>query len=184
MTGATRHPQKGVRPLAALRSDSQRRRGGPMPTTTAVTGESQAHQDAERGTGRLSVGFEGPAREDVLERSARLHDDVGRRLGALHDPVAGPVTSWSSDQLRVWGQRPWNQEGKQLPVVYYAAAGVAATFADFTVLSSWLTQISLVDGITVDGVTWDLTEATRAAVTERTRRGAVAAAVAKATVYA
>ncbi|WP_127128753.1 SIMPL domain-containing protein [Georgenia sp. SYP-B2076] len=155
-----------------------------MPATIAVTGQFLVRHDAERGTVRLSVALEGSSRDDVVERAARLHGEMGRQLGALHDPAAGPVTSWSSDQLRVWGQRPWNQEGRQLPVVYYAAAGVAATFVDVAVLSSWLTEISLLDGITVDGVTWGLTEDTLAAITDEARRGAIAAAAHKAAVYA
>ncbi|TRW42904.1 SIMPL domain-containing protein [Georgenia yuyongxinii] len=155
-----------------------------MPTTIAVTGEFEVRRAAERGTVRLSLGFEGPSREGVVQRCTRLHEKIGEGLSARHDPADGPVTEWSSDQLRVWGERPWNQEGTQLPVVFHAAAGASATFADFTALSAWLTEVSLVDGVTVEGVTWDLTEQTRAAVTEDARRGAVAAAVHKAGVYA
>ena len=50
------------------------------------------------------------------------------------------MTWWSSDQLPTWAQRPWNTEGKQLPLVHHAQVDVQAKFADFAALSRWITQ--------------------------------------------
>lgn len=158
-----------------------------MAITVTVAGESERRHPAERATVTLSVGFEGHKRDEVLARSARLHGEVVIQLGTLHSAEAfqlAPVVEWSTEQVRVWGQRPWSQTGEQLPIVFHSAASVSATFVDFAALSRWVGEVSLLDGITVNGVVWALSDATQHAVESAAQRDAVAAAVAKADVYA
>ncbi|WP_223690045.1 SIMPL domain-containing protein [Leifsonia poae] len=149
-----------------------------------VQGEYELHHPAERGTVRLTVTYEGESRDEVLALATQRHISLTAELRDIHHPQSGPVTWWASDQLRVWGERPWNQDGRQLPVVYHAQVGIDAKFSDLAALSDWVGVVSLLDGVAVNGITWSLTEARKQTLVQEARRRAVENAVAKATVYA
>ncbi|WP_426623658.1 SIMPL domain-containing protein [Leifsonia sp. McL0607] len=153
-------------------------------TIITVQGEYELTHPAERGAVRLSVSYEGEQREETLALTTLRHASLVSELRELHDPQTGPVTSWTSDQLRVWGDRPWSQDGRRLAPVYHAEVGIDVTFSEPTALSDWLSVVSMLDGVTIQGVTWTLTEARRQSITQEARRRAVENAVAKATVYA
>ncbi|MFP3464904.1 SIMPL domain-containing protein [Leifsonia sp. SIMBA_070] len=153
-------------------------------TIITVQGEYELRHPAERGAVRLRVSYEGPAREDVLALTTQRQLSLSAELRELHHPQSGPVTQWSSDQLRVWGERPWAADGSRQDVVHHAEIGIDALFSDLAALSDWVGVTSLLDGVTVDGVAWSLTEARRQSLTQEARRRAVENAVAKATVYA
>lgn len=153
-------------------------------TIITVQGEYELTHPAERGAVRLSVAYEGEERGETLALATQRHASLASELRELHNPQAGPVTAWASDQLRVWGDRPWNQDGRRLAPVYHAEVGMDVTFSDLTALSDWVGVVSLLDGVVIQGVTWSLTEARRQSITQEARRRAVENAVAKATVYA
>lgn len=155
-----------------------------VPTIITVSGEAELRHSPERATAQLSVGFEGPVREQVLASSTELHGEVSAQLTALLASDDGPVTAWSSEQLRVWGQRPWSQNGEQLPVVYHSAASVTATFTDFAALSDWLGAASLREGVTVHGIEWALNEETKRELTREAQQLAVGVARVKAENFA
>ena len=153
-------------------------------TIITVQGEYELRHPAERGAVRLRVSYDGPARDEVLALTTQRQLSLASELRELHDPQTGPVIQWSSDQLRVWGERPWSNDGQRLDVVHHAEVGIDALFSDLTALSDWVGVASLLDGVHIDGVTWSLTEARRQSLTQEARRRAVENAVAKATVYA
>ena len=153
-------------------------------TIITVQGEYELKHPAERGAVRLSVAYEGEQRDETLALATQRHASLAAELRELNNPQTGPVTSWASDQLRVWGDRPWNQDGRRLAPVYHAEIGMDITFSDLTALSDWVGVVSLLDGVVIQGVTWTLTEARRQSITQEARRRAVENAVAKATVYA
>ncbi|MEV8214963.1 SIMPL domain-containing protein [Leifsonia sp. NPDC077715] len=153
-------------------------------TIITVQGEYELKHPAERGALRLRVSYEGPSRDDVLALTTQRQVSLTAELRDLHDPQRGPVVQWASDQLRVWGDRPWNPDGSRGDVVHHAEVGIDAVFSDLAALSDWVGVASLLDGVAVDGVTWSLTEARRQTLTQEARRRAVENAVAKATVYA
>ncbi len=153
-------------------------------TIITVQGEYELRHPAERGALRLHVSYDGPSREEVLALTTQRQVSLTGELRELHDPQRGPVVQWSSDQLRVWGDRPWNPDGSRADVIHHAEVGIDAVFSDLTALSDWVGVVSLLDGVVVDGVTWSLTEARRQTLTQEARRRAVENAVAKATVYA
>ena len=156
----------------------------PVPTIITVSGDAELKHSPERATAQLSVGFEGPVRERVLASSTELHGAVSEQLAALLAADGGPLTAWSTEQLRVWGQRPWSQNGEQLPVVYHSAASVTATFTDFAALSEWLGAASLLEGVTVHGIDWALHEETTQQLTREAQQLAVRAALVKAENFA
>ena len=153
-------------------------------TIITVQGEYELRHAAERGSVQLTVGFNGPDRNDVLARTTERQVSLTSDLRDMHNAQTGPVTSWTSDNLRVSGDRPWSQTGEQLPIVYHAELGLAVTFSETAALSDWVGAVSLLSGVNVSGITWSLTDARRQTLVQEARRRAVENAVAKATVYA
>ncbi|WP_273652336.1 SIMPL domain-containing protein [Cellulomonas fimi] len=153
-------------------------------TTVTVEGRFDHHHPAERGTVVLTVGFEGPDRERVVERTLREHARLADEAKRLTDPAAPAVTWWSSDRIRVWADRPWNKDGKQLPLVHHAAVRLDVKFRDLARLAAWVEDVAARDGVSVGGIEWALTEVTRTRLTADARTRAVQDAVAAATTYA
>lgn len=153
-------------------------------TIITVQGEYSAWYPAERATASASVHADGPKRDAVFARAVEAADSLRTLIGGLHDKEKGPITWWSSDSVRVWSERPWNNDGKQLPLVYHAAVDFTAKFKDFEALSRWVEAAAAIDAVTVGSISWDLTDATRTSATVEVRSRAVKDAVAKASVYA
>jgi uncharacterized protein YggE len=151
-------------------------------TIITVEGRFDYHHPAERGTVRLSAGFEGPARESVVSRTTAVHNALTQAAQGLRAQSA--VTWWSADRLRVWSERPWNKDGKQLPLVHHASVVLEVKFAELQMLARWVEEIATQDGVTVGGVTWALTEATKHRITAEAQHNAVRDAVDRATSYA
>jgi uncharacterized protein YggE len=157
---------------------------GVADTIITVQGEHSAWYPAERATASAGVHAYGPNRDEVFSRAVIASDAVRNSIEALHDEQAGPVTWWSSDSVRVWSERPWNNEGKQLPPVFHAAIDFTAKFRDFEALARWVEAAAGLADVTVAGISWDLTDATRTSANDDVREKAVQDAVAKATVLA
>jgi uncharacterized protein YggE len=155
-----------------------------MSAIITVQGTHTAWFDAERATVHLSAAFDGPKRDDVFARATQAAADVTALITPLHDEAKGPVTWWSSDRVSVWSDRPWNNEGKRLPLVFHATLGIQAKFSDIDALSRVIEQAAVMDGVNVGGIDWDLTDDRRTAVIADVRRDAIADAVQKAATYA
>jgi hypothetical protein len=96
--------------------------------------------------------------EPVYERVARDLEAVKASIVPLKSGDDGAVTWWSADQLRTWSNRPWNQDGEQLPLVHHASVGVEMKFRDFTALSRWVGgHVANTEGFRVSQVEWALT---------------------------
>jgi uncharacterized protein len=155
-----------------------------MTTTITVQGTHIAWYDAERATVEISAAFDGAKREEVFVRATQAAADVTAEITPLHSPDAGPVTWWSSDRVNVWSERPWNNDGKRLPLVYHATIGIRAKFNEFEALGRFVEKLAVMEGVNVGGISWDLTDERRKAVTDDVRRRAVEDAVQKAATYA
>lgn len=153
-------------------------------TTISVQGHHSAWYPAERATVTVSIGFDGPEREPVFEAATASLDAVRATVEALHDSSAGPITWWSADSLRVWSQRPWNQDGAQLDPVHHAALDLTAKFKDFEALSRWIESVVAIPGANIGSIEWTLTESRQTSVLAEVRSRAVKDAVSKASVYA
>ena len=132
---------------------------------------------------RLGVQRDGSDATQVLADVVRIAEVVRTSIEPLHDPAAGPVTWWSSQQLHTWSHRPWHKDGKQLPFVHAARAEFEVKSADFAAMSSWLGQVGGQPGVELHGVEWALTAVHRTALVDEVRVAAVRDAVAKATAY-
>jgi len=154
-------------------------------TEITVRGAYSAFLPPERGTVVATLGYEGPAMERVYEQLTGDLARVRASIEALHDPAAGPVTWWSAEQVRTWSERPWNKDGKQLPLVHKARVGMEVKFSDFAVLGRWVGErVEDTPGLRVGTVRWALTEARRDALAKDARTRAVRDAQERAQQYA
>ena len=156
-----------------------------MPTEITVRGTFKAFEAPERGTVHATIAFEGPEMEPVYERVARDLEAVKASVTPLKTGDDGPVTWWSAEQLRTWSSRPWNNEGKQLPLVHHARVGIEVKFRDFAALSRWVGQhVANTEGFRVSGVEWALTSKRKDELLQEVRTRAVEDAVSRAQQYA
>jgi uncharacterized protein len=153
-------------------------------TIITVQGSHTARIAAERATVHFGVSFDGGNRSAVFTSTTSTAENVRTLILPLHNVASGPVTEWSSESVRVSAARPWNDQGKQLPLVYHAAVDFTATFNDFDELARFIESSVELDGVAIAHLEWALTEEHSSAVTEEVRSKAVADAVTKASVYA
>lgn len=154
-------------------------------TEITVRGSFEHFCPAERATVHADVGFEGPAIQPVFDRTVRALEVVRASVAALHDPDRGPVTWWSAQEVRTWARRPWNNQGKQLPLVHHARVGLQVKFRDFAELSRWLgVHVETTDGFSLGSVDWALTAVRREELQRDARTRAVRDARTRAQQYA
>ena len=150
----------------------------------SVHGEHTVRRAPERATVHSTISLEGPEREPVFDETSRAAETLRASITGLHDAETGPVRSWSSESVRVWSHRPWNQDGEQLPLVYTAAVDFTVEFDDFDELARWIERAAGLTGAAISGIHWSLTRETERTVTEEVRTLAVADAVSRASTYA
>lgn len=150
--------------------------------TITVRGENETRTAPERATIRVTVRTEGPERASVVDQVMRLSEPIRSSITQRKD--AGTIADWTSKRLAVSADRPWNNEGKRLALVYRASIDFSATFSEPSELSLWVSEISAWDGVEVGWVDWHLTPETRARVEKDVASSAVSVAVARAEAYA
>ena len=155
-----------------------------MSVVITVRGSFSAFRPPERATAHVSLALEASTSEVAYAEAAQSASVISSSLTELHNPDGGPVTWWSSDQIRTWAHRPWNNEGKQLPLVHRASVTFAAKFSDFDRLSAWIARTAAIKGATVKRIEWALTAAHRDQLTREVRASAVRDARDKAQSYA
>jgi uncharacterized protein YggE len=153
-------------------------------TVITVRGEYSRSYPAERATVHVDVAFDGPDRTAAFEATTTAAAGVREAIEPLHDSTNGAITHWDSEAVTVWTERPWAQDGSQLPPVFHARISFTITFADFAALSRWIETSAVRDGVSVTAIDWSLTEGRTTTVTAEVRSRAVKDAVAKASVYA
>lgn len=149
-----------------------------------VRGSFRAKHQPERATVHVDVATEGATKDTVFVAATQTATTVAAHIAPLFDQDNGPVTWWSSDQVRTWSHRPWNKDGRQLPQIHHAGVQFRVTFSDFEALSRWLSTVASLHGVTITGIDWSLTEQRHAALIEDARTAAVHDARNKAQAYA
>jgi len=152
--------------------------------TITVRGSHSMMLPPQQATVYASVSADGPAPEPVLRVVAAVLAEVRASLSARHDTGAGPVTRYSVEQIHKGAHRPYNQDGRQLPLVHTASASVAATFTDFDDLAAWIEHAASMDGVGINHIQWALTDGDRLAAERRARQEAVRDARTRAQDYA
>lgn len=152
--------------------------------TITVRGEHTTRLQPERVTVHGTVHHEGSSREPALEAALATAAAVRELVEPGFDEQAGPITRWAAESTRMWSSRPWSQDGAQLPFMHYAEFGVTVEFSDFAAASRWVEDAARIEGLTINRLSWELTDATREKVTAETRMRAVESALQKAGDYA
>lgn len=147
-----------------------------------VRGEHEQRVAPEEGTARLTLRVEASTRGAVVEQIAQLAMPIRDDLTKRQDDDG--LKEWNSQRVSVWAERPWNNEGKRLPLVHHATVEVRATFTDFAALSWWLSDVAETEGVQVDTVEWALTPETARTTEAGVAAEAVRVAVERATAYA
>ncbi len=153
-------------------------------TIITVQGAHSATYPPDTATLALTVGYDGAERTAVFDLATRTAEDLRGRLTALHHDTLGPVQKWSSNSVSVWGDRPWNSDGKRLPIVYHSVINFTATFSDFDALARFIEESAQTEGISIGRLAWELTHENLLTATADARAHAVDDAVSKATAYA
>lgn len=153
-----------------------------MTLEITVRGSAEKRYPAERAVVAVSAAVEGHDKEQVFHDAVAIQDPLTNQLAGLLE--RGVVTTWSSDQVRVYSHRPWGADGSRLPLVHRAMVQARGEFTDFERLSGFLDYWAGKDGVEIGGVTWDVTAKNRRAYESDVRRSAVEDAVSKAQSYA
>lgn len=147
-----------------------------------VRGESETRVRAEEAAVRVTVSTDGSTRGPVVERAQERAASV--QDGLVAHLRSGEVSEWSSARVSVWSDRPWNNDGAQLPLVHHASVELSATFTDAGALSWWLGDVAESDDVQVTAVEWRLAHETRVRVERKVAASAVQVAVERAAAYA
>jgi uncharacterized protein YggE len=150
-------------------------------TVITVQGSFSKTYPAERADVTVNIHIEGATDASVLTSATKSSTKLRAAIDAVEP---GAVAKWASDRLQTWTEKPWNDEGKQLPLVSHARIGFTVRFTDFDALAGWIERIAKIAGVEVGFIAWDLTDSSRTTATAEVRSRAVKDAVAKASVYA
>lgn len=152
-----------------------------MTLEITVRGSAEKHYPAERATVSVIASIEGLDKEKVFRDAVAIQEPLTKQLAELVDRSA--VTTWSSDQVRIYSQHPWGPNGERLALTHYANIAATAEFLDFERLSGFVDYWAGKAGVQIGGMTWDVTAKNRRMYESDTRRAAVDDAVAKAQAY-
>lgn len=155
-----------------------------MPIEITVHGSYYVSEPPELVTVHATVSYEGPTMKPVYEQVARDLEDVTASLDELA-MEAGPVTTWSADQLRTSSHRPWRDGEQLVDPVHTASVNVRATFRQFDLASRWIAdRVAASEGFGVSRLYWALTRERREDVVREVRKQAVRDAAVRAQDYA
>jgi uncharacterized protein YggE len=154
------------------------------PAVISVRGEAFVDVAPERVLVHVVVDIDGPDKAAVLHRATEARERAVAAARDVYDADRGPIVEWSASGLQVWSDRPWSSDGAQLPLVFHSRSTLDAMFADLDAVGAWTDRVSAIDGVSISGLNWSLTDSTRRTLEEQCQRDAVAGAVAKASVYA
>jgi uncharacterized protein YggE len=158
--------------------------------TLSVSGSATHRHRAERGVVHLTVGFDGDDREKVVRDTAAVHSRLTEQATAWRRQEA--ATWWSAQSVTVAVETEAatdRGDGRDATrassgVRFRTRAAVDVRFSDFEALASWVGDVALEPGVTVEWVEWSLSHARRPEVEKAVRVAAVADAVTRAGDYA
>lgn len=153
-----------------------------MPLEITVRGSAEQRFPAERATVKMAAAIESADKQQVYDAAVSVLEPLVIQLRELAD--RGAVTNWTSDQVRVYSQRPWLGDGQRGDVQYVARLRIDAEFTDFERLSGFVDYWAGKDGVEINGIVWDVTPRNRRAYEAEVRKAAVDNAITKAQAYA
>jgi uncharacterized protein YggE len=153
-----------------------------MTLEITVRGSAEHRYPAETAVVSLAAAIEGDDKTRVFADAVAIQEPLTAQLRDLVDLHA--VLTWSSEQVRVFSHRPWDEDGGRATMVHVARVHVQAEFTDFERLSGFLDYWAGTDGVEIGPIAWDVTAKNRRAYEAEVRKLAVDDAIAKAQTYA
>jgi uncharacterized protein YggE len=153
-----------------------------MTLEITVRGSAEQRFAAERATATLAASIESTDKQQVYDDAVAVLEPLVMQLRELADRSA--VSTWSSDQVRVYSHRPFNADGIRGELQHVARLQITAEFTDFERLSGFVDYWAGRDGIEISGLDWDVTVRNRRAYESEVRKAAVDNAITKAQAYA
>ena len=153
-----------------------------MTLEITVRGSAEQRFAAERATVSLATAIESTDKQQVYDDAVSVLEPLVIQLRELAD--RGAVSTWSSDQVRVYSHRPWESDGTRGELMHVARLQITAEFTDFERLSGFIDYWAGKDGIEIGGIEWDVTARNRRSYEADVRKGAVDNAINKAQAYA
>ncbi len=112
-------------------------------------------------TVRLRVSFESNDKAETIQRVEHEASRLNYEVDELRSSGAAPVTWASIAALNTRSWRPWNEQGKTLPVRHEASVDAFVKFKDFRVLSRYVSDWGSREGFDIQHIEWALTEKVR-----------------------
>ena len=153
-----------------------------MTLEITVRGSAEQRFAAERATVTMSAAIESTDKQQVYDEAVSVLEPLVLQLRELADRSA--VSTWASDQVRIFSHRPWGPEGIRGELQHVARLQITAEFVDFERLSGFIDYWAGRDGIEISGIEWDVTVRNRRAHEAEVRKAAVDSAITKAQAYA
>ncbi|VXB88431.1 SIMPL domain-containing protein [Frigoribacterium sp. 9N] len=156
--------------------------------TLSVSGSATHRHRAERGVVHLTVGFDGDDREAVVRDTAAVHSRLTEQATAWRRQEA--ATWWSAQRVAVETEATTDRgDGADATrassvVRFRTRAAVDVRFSDFDALASWVGDVAVEPGVTVEWIEWSLSHDRRPEVEKAVRVAAIADAVTRAGDYA
>ena len=152
----------------------------------AVEGYAAQSHAAQRGTLRLGVTFTQDDRVAVIRATAALHEQIAEQAKA--HVASGAATRWGSQSVTASLQWDWERPSPTQEAVqvrrFRAYAPVWVRFSDVAALAAWSLSLAELDGVSVEGITWTLTDDVSRTATEQVRQAAAQDARTRANAYA
>jgi len=158
--------------------------------TLSVSGSATHRHRAERGVVHLAVGFDGDDREEVVRDTAAVHSRLTEQATAWRRQEA--ATWWSAQSVTVAVEteattdRGGGADATRASSVvrFRTRAAVDVRFSDFDALASWVGDVAVEPGVTLEWIEWSLSHDRRPEVEKAVRVAAIADAVTRAGDYA
>lgn len=161
------------------------------PLTITVGGSSVITRRPERGVLNVTVNAEGTTREIVSNKVTETSNELSKIFKELSpktesgDPTAdAAIVTYSSTSLRTWH---WNIHGEAncfRNKEYRGNLSLVAVFRDFTKMSEVAGKLVGYSNVDINSIGWELTAATKKALSSESRKEALRDALQKATDYA
>jgi uncharacterized protein len=139
----------------------------------SVVGSSRHAMKPERATLRLEVACEADKQEPALRECTNTVNVIRQAIDQLAAGTPSPITWFAVLPIRTRAWRPWNKDGKQLPMRFSAEAQIKVKFCDFAALSRFANTYGSAQFVKLEGVEWALTEATKTQVEQQVLTEAV-----------
>lgn len=147
----------------------------------SVAGHSRHALKPERGTLHLSVGSEADKQDVALRECSTAVNALRAAIDQLASSNPSPITWFAVLPIRTRAWRPWNKDGKTLPMRFAASAQIKVKFSDFAALAQFANGHGSARYVKLEGVNWTLTEITKTRLQQQILTEAVQDASARAT---